>query len=80
MPDRIMNNPFANWTGGTTFVLSIYLKSMEWLNIANFNDVLVLLTSLGGITFIIFKIIAIRKNNKLTDLEIKIKQKELDNN
>lgn len=84
MPDRIINSTFANWTGGTTFILSIYLKSMEWLNLANFNDLLVTFTSLGGIIFIIFKIISIRKENKikdkenkLKDLEIKLKEKEL---
>lgn len=79
MHDNIINSNLANLTGGSTFILSIYLKSMEWLNLANFNDALVTLTSIGGITFIVFKIISIRKNNKLTDIEIKIKQKELDN-
>ena len=77
MPDRLINSQFANWTGGSTFVLSIYMKSMEWLNIANFNDFLVILTSIGGFTFIVFKVLAIIKANKLTDLEIKIKEKEL---
>lgn len=78
MTDKLINSSLANWTGGSTFILSIYLKSMEWLNLANFNDALVIITSLVGILFIIFKIISIRKNNILTDIQIKIKLKELE--
>lgn len=77
MPNRILDSPLVNWTGGTTVMLSVWMKSMEWLNIADFNDVLISLTSVGGIVFIIFKIIALKKSNKLTDLEIRIKEKEL---
>ena len=77
MPHRLLDSPLSNWTGGATVILSIWMKSMEWLNIADFNDVLIALTSIGGIIFIIFKIIALKKSNKLTDLEIKLKEKEL---
>jgi len=77
MPTRLINSPFANWTGGGTFVLSIYLKSMEWLNLANFNDILVSLTSIGGLIFIFFKIKSIILNNKIKELELKEKRDAL---
>ena len=85
MLDKIINSSLANWAGGSTFILSVYFKTMEWLNIANFNDVLVTISSLIGIVFIVFKVISIRKNNKetdkkteLLDIEIELKQRELD--
>ena len=65
MPDRLLNTSFANWTGGTTVILSIWFKSMELFNLANINDLLVLLTTIGGLIFLFFKIKSIRLDNKI---------------
>lgn len=78
MPDRVLNTQFANWTGGSTVILSIWFKSMEWFNIANVNDILVLITTLGGLVFLFFKIKSVILENKLKRLELKKKIRELE--
>ena len=70
MPDRILNNPIADYLGGATFIASISLKSIEWLNLANINDFLTTVSIVGGLVWMLFKI----KNARL---DSKLKQKEL---
>jgi len=71
MPHRILNNPIVDYLGGFTFIASISLKSMEWFNLANINDILTTVSILGGLVWLVFKI----KNARL---DSKLKQKELD--
>ncbi len=71
MPDRILNNPIADYLGGVTFIASISLKSIEWFNLANINDLLTTVSIVGGLVWMVFKI----KNARL---DSKLKQKELD--
>lgn len=78
MPYRLLNTQFANWTGGSTVILSIWFKSMEWFNIANVNDILVLFTTLGGLVFLFFKIKSVIIENKIKRLELKKRLEELE--
>lgn len=78
MPDRLLNTQFANWTGGSTVILSIWFKSMEYFNLVNINDVLVLFTTLGGLVFLFFKIKSVILENKIKTLDLKRKIKELE--
>jgi len=71
MPYRILNNPIADYLGGTTFIASISLYSMEWFNLININDVLTTISLVGGLFWLFYKI----KNARL---DSKLKQKELD--
>jgi|TARA_R110002167_G_scaffold11043_13_gene49383 hypothetical protein len=78
MFDKLLSTNFANWTGGSTVILSIWFKSMEWFNIANVNDILVLFTTLGGLVFLFFKIKSVIIENKIKRLELKKRLEELD--
>jgi len=71
MPYRILNTPIADYLGGTTFIASISLYSMEWFNLVNINDILTTVSLLGGLFWLFYKI----KNARL---DSKLKQKELD--
>lgn len=71
MPDRILNNPIADYLGGATFIASISLKSMEWFNLANINDILTTISILGGLVWMVFKIKNARLDSKLKEKELK---------
>lgn len=71
MPDRILNNPIADYLGGTTFIASISLWSMEVFNLANINNILTTASLIGGLIWMVFKIKNARLDSKLKEKELK---------
>lgn len=79
MPNKTIIMQASDYFGGSTFIASILLNASEWFGIANFNDTLLMLSSIGGLIFITYKVIILRKDSKLKDIEIKERLKKLGN-
>jgi hypothetical protein len=62
-------NDLIDLGGATTFVMAIYMKALNWFNLANFNELIITITGLAGLVFIIFKI-------RLANIELKQKKKD----
>ena len=79
MPHRTIIGQASDFFGGSTFIASILLNATEWFGIANLNDVLLMFSSIAGLVFITYKVIILRKDSKLKDIEIEERLKNLKN-
>lgn len=60
-----------------SYISAVMIIAVQWV-MTHVNVLAGLLMAIGGVVTLIYRIIADRKKNELLDIEIKIKQAELD--
>jgi len=77
MPHNTLAADAVEGVGLFSLLATTYLTALKWLNLANVNDLIVTFTAAVGFVWVCWKVVLIKKQSKIADLDLEIKKEDL---